>query len=156
MAKYNEALVAEFLFLQCYTLRMQSFIHNLKNQSFKSIFLATIISTLVLYIYLNFGPILSFLSGDGYGFPLFLSTFFQFLVSSLIYVIFVSLLISKKGLLNGLYVGIIIAIIFLLPAFSDAIFQSSFLSVFLVITVVFFNLVKYALPAAVLGYFRRN
>ncbi len=142
---------------------IQSFITNLKQQSFVSIVLTTIVANTLYGIWYS----IPFVSYAVYGNldianPVNQSTFFMAtmfsLLNMLIAVLGLALLISKKGALSGFVVGSIVAIFFSINAYLSGFSYAPDLmpSTTAVLMSALSFMIFYALPGTLLGYLRKQ
>lgn len=138
---------------------MQSFISNLKQQSVISILLTTIVSNTLYSFWYQIPWVAKTIYGD---MPVSTQPMFGLTVGTyinmLVAVVGLSLLISKKGVLHGFTVGAIVAICFTINSFiySFVTYPLPGTGTPYALATSLGLILFYAIPGALLGYFRKD
>lgn len=138
---------------------MQSLISNLKQQSVVSILIATIVSNTLYSLWYQIPQIAKIIYGSA---PIAPPFFFGITIASylntLVAVIGLSLLISKKGALSGFVIGGIVAIFFSINAlvYSFVTYPMPEMGIAYGVASSIGLLLFYGVPGTLLGYFRKN
>jgi hypothetical protein len=135
---------------------MHTLTENIKHQSVKSIAIAIIASTVVLYL---LPVIFELIQKSGaslwYGFPFFFKILLSILVMTVIKCIGLAIVIYKKGRNTGALIGTVIFLMATAPDIINAAINNTFPPVLTALFLIIYGLSQYALPGAILGHYRK-
>jgi uncharacterized membrane protein required for colicin V production len=132
---------------------MNSLISNVKAQSIKSLLTSIVVSTIAVVIYHKY--INEYILGTGSlsFLPFYTLILGPTLIATVVTTFGLSALIYKKGMVFGILLGCVVFIMYYLPSLLDS---SYWVDAAGFTSMVLEGLIYYVLPAAILGYFRKN
>lgn len=136
---------------------MQTFIHNLKQQSLLSVATASITTAVVLFLLSNiFNIILTGTTTTWTGVVPFLLGILPLLVASVIKSVGLATLIGKKSVVHGAFIGAALLFIVTISDVITSTIDKTLPSLLIGLFVIIYGAAQYVLPAAILGYFRKD
>ena len=135
---------------------MHTLIENFKHQTVKSLVIAILASTVVLYLLpIIFGLIQKTGAPIWYGFPTFFKIIATVLVATVIKCIGMAMVVFKKGAKMGALIGTVVFLMVTAPDVINAAIGHSLPPTMVACFLIIYSLVQYAVPGAILGHYRK-